>query len=51
VLVDGAVKVGPPAGDLDVGFVHEPPIAGRMPRRASRSITSEVKVCSHTGRR
>ena len=30
VLIDRAVEVGPPAGDLDVGLVDEPPIARGM---------------------
>ena len=35
VLVDGPVQVPPPAGDLDVGLVDEPPVSGGMPERAS----------------
>jgi hypothetical protein len=34
VLIDGAVQVGPAAGDLDVGFVDEPAIPARVPGRA-----------------
>jgi hypothetical protein len=34
VLVDRAIQVGPPASDLNVGLVHEPPITGRVPRRS-----------------
>ena len=34
VLIDRAVQVGPPSGDLDIGFIDEPPIAGRVPGRA-----------------
>ena len=30
VLVDGAVDVPPPAGDLDVGLVHEPTITNAV---------------------
>ena len=31
VLVDRPVEVGPLAGDLDVCFVGEPPVAGSVP--------------------
>ena len=31
--VDSPIQVDPVAGDLDVGLVHEPPIAGRVPGR------------------
>jgi hypothetical protein len=34
VLVDRAIKVRPPAGDLDVGLIHEPPITGSVPAGA-----------------
>jgi hypothetical protein len=34
VLVDRAIQVGPPANDLDVGLVHEPPITESVPRRS-----------------
>jgi hypothetical protein len=34
VLVDGPVEVPPPAGDLDVGLVHEPPVAAGVPQWA-----------------
>jgi hypothetical protein len=34
VLVDRAVQVAPATGDLDVGLVDEPPVAGGMPGRA-----------------
>jgi hypothetical protein len=33
VLIDRPVEVGPAAGDLDVGFVDEPPIARHMAAR------------------
>ena len=35
VLVDRAVEVGPPAGDLDVGLIDKPSVARRVTRRAS----------------
>ena len=35
VLIDRAVQLGPPAGDLHVGLIEEPSVACRMPRRAS----------------
>ncbi|MDT4903392.1 MAG: hypothetical protein QOH52_1408 [Pseudonocardiales bacterium] len=35
VLIDRPVQVGPSSGDLDIGFVDEPPIAGRVPGRAA----------------
>jgi hypothetical protein len=31
MLVDGSVEVGPPSGDLDVGFVDEPAVGGNVP--------------------
>lgn len=31
VLVDGPVEVHPPSGDLDVGFVDEPPVTRNVP--------------------
>jgi hypothetical protein len=34
VLVDRPVQVSPPAGDLDVGLIDEPPVAGGVPQRA-----------------
>ena len=30
MLVDASVEVAPPSGDLDVGFVDEPPITRRV---------------------
>jgi hypothetical protein len=33
VLVDGSVQVSPPAGDLDVGLIDEPPVPGSVPQR------------------
>jgi hypothetical protein len=33
VLVDRPVQVPRPAGDLDVGLVYEPAVAGRVPER------------------
>jgi hypothetical protein len=33
VLIDRPVEVAPAAGDLDVGLLDEPPIAGRVPSR------------------
>jgi hypothetical protein len=33
VLVDRPVQVAPPAGDLDVGLVDEPPVARGVPKR------------------
>jgi hypothetical protein len=47
VLVDRAVEVGPAAGDLDVGFIDEPPVARGVPRRPAASMDSGVKVCTH----
>jgi hypothetical protein len=35
VLVDCAVHAGPPAGDLQVGLIDEPPVPGNVPTRAS----------------
>jgi hypothetical protein len=35
VLVDCAVQVGPPADDLQVGLIDEPPVPGNVPARAS----------------
>jgi len=35
-LVDGAVQVNPPTGDLDVGFIGEPAIARGVSARPSR---------------
>ena len=34
-LADRSVQVGPPAGDLDVALIREPPIARGMARRSS----------------
>jgi hypothetical protein len=34
VLIDGAVEVGPAAGDLDIGLVHLPTIPSRLAGRA-----------------
>jgi hypothetical protein len=33
VLIDRSVQVPPPAGDLDVGLIDEPPITGRATAR------------------
>ena len=33
MLVDGPVQVGPPASDLDVGLVDEPPVTRNVAAR------------------
>ena len=44
MLVYRAVEVGPAAGDLEVGFVDEPPIAGGVPAGRAASMNSAVEV-------
>jgi hypothetical protein len=36
LLIDRAVEVGPAPRDLDVRFIDEPPITGRVPSMAGR---------------
>ena len=46
-LVNSSVDVPPPAGDLDVGLVDEPPVADRMPARPPRVREQGVKCWTH----
>ena len=47
VLIDGAVEVGPPAGDLDVGLIDEPPLPVACRAGRAASMNSGVNVCTH----
>jgi hypothetical protein len=40
VLVDRPVQVPPPASDLDIGLIDEPPVTGRTSKRAAASTNS-----------
>jgi hypothetical protein len=47
VLVDRPVQIRPPAGDLDIGLVSEPPVTGSMTARRAASMNSGVNCCTH----
>ena len=47
VLVDRPVQVPPPASDLDVGLVHEPPVAAACRSGRAASANSGVNRCTH----
>jgi hypothetical protein len=47
MLVDGPVQVRPLAGDLEVGLIGEPPVAGQVPGCPAASMNSGVKRCTH----
>jgi hypothetical protein len=46
-LVDGAVDMAPPAGDLHLGLVHGPAISHTLPAGPSRVASSGVNRSTH----
>jgi hypothetical protein len=46
VLIDGPIEVGPAAGDLDMGFLDEPPSPTEYRLARAASTNSGVNVCT-----